>query len=150
MKNDSFCPCEKGEELLGFEVPYLSVIGALMYLANYTCLDIDFLVNLLEKYSSATTRRHWNGIKHILRYLQGTIDMGLFYSNELKQQLLGYANVGYLSDPHKVKSQTGYVFNYNGIAISWRLFKQTMVATSLNHSEVLAIHKASRECIWLR
>ena len=98
-----------------------------------TCPDIDFLVNLLAKYSSATTRRHWNGIKHILRYLQGTIDMGLFYSNELKQQLLGYANVGYLSDPHKVKSQTGYVFNYNGIAISWRLFKQTMVATSSNH-----------------
>ncbi|KAK9084786.1 hypothetical protein Sjap_025197 [Stephania japonica] len=28
--------------------------------------------------------------------------------------------------------------------------KQTMVATSSNHSEVLAIHEASRECVWLR
>ena len=28
--------------------------------------------------------------------------------------------------------------------------KQTMVATSSNHSEILAIHEASRECIWLR
>ena len=34
VKNDQFRPCEKGEELLGPEVPYLSVIGALMYLAN--------------------------------------------------------------------------------------------------------------------
>ena len=25
-----------------------------------------------------------------------------------------------------------------------------MVATSSNHSEILAIHEASRECIWLR
>lgn len=34
VKKDSFRPCEKDEELLGPEVPYLSAIGALMYLAN--------------------------------------------------------------------------------------------------------------------
>ena len=28
--------------------------------------------------------------------------------------------------------------------------KQTMVATSFNHSEILAMHEASRECVWLR
>ncbi|RVW75329.1 Retrovirus-related Pol polyprotein from transposon TNT 1-94 [Vitis vinifera] len=140
----------KNEELLGPEVPYLSAIGALMYLANCTRPDIAFSVNLLARYSSAPTRRHWNGIKHILRYLRGTTDMSLFYSRESKQQLLGYADAGYLSDPHKGRSQTGYVFNCNGTAISWRSVKQTMVATSSNHSEILAIHEASRECIWLR
>lgn len=130
VKNDPFRPCEKDEELLGPEVPYLSAIGALMYLANCTRPDIAFSVNLLARYSSAPTRRHWNGIKHILRYLRGTTDMGLFYSRESKQQLLGYADAGYLSDPHKGRSQTGYVFNCNGTAISWRSVKQTMVATS--------------------
>ena len=73
--------------------------------------------------------------------------MGLFYSMESKQQLFGYANVGYISDPHKGRSQTGYVFNCNGTAISWRSVKQTIVATSSNHSEILAIHEVSRECI---
>ena len=150
VKNDPFRPCEKGEELLGPEVPYLSVIGALMYLANCTRPDIAFSVNLLARYSSAPTRRHWKGIQHILRYLSGTTDMGLFYSNKSKEKLLGYADVGYLSDPHKARSQTGYVFNYNGTAISWRSVKQTMVATSSNHSEIIAIHEASRECIWLK
>ena len=133
MKNDRFHPCEKGEELLGPEVPYLSVIGALMYLTNCTRPDIAFSVNLLARYSSAQTRRHWKGIQYILRYLSGTTDMGLFYSNKSKEKLLGYAGAGYLSDPHKAKSQTGYVFNYNGTAISWRCVKQTMVATSSNH-----------------
>ena len=28
--------------------------------------------------------------------------------------------------------------------------KQTIGATSSNHSEILAIHEASRECVWLR
>ena len=150
VKNDPFRPCEKGEELLGPEVPYLSAIGALMYLANCTRPDIAFSVNLLARYSSAPTRRHWKGIQHILRYLSGTTDMSLFYSNKSKEKLLGYADAGYLSDPHKARSQTGYVFNYNGTAISWRSVKQTMVATLSNHSKILAIHEASRECIWLR
>ena len=42
------------------------------------------------------------------------------------------------------------MFNYNGTAIPWRSFKQTMVATLSNNLEIIAIHEASRECIWLR
>ena len=133
VKKDPFRHCEKGEELLGPEVPYLSAIGALMYLATCARPDIALPINLLARYSSVPTRRHWNGIKHILRYLKGTSDMGLFYSKESKQQLLGYADAGYLSDPHKAQSQIGYVFSYNGAAISWKSVKQTMVATSSNH-----------------
>ena len=121
-----------------------------MYLANCTRPNIAFSINLLAKYSSAPTKRHWNGIQHILHYLSGTTDMGLFYSNKSKEKLLGYADAGYLSYPHKARSQTGYVFNYNGTAISWRSVKQTRVVTSSNHSEIIAIHEASRECIWLR
>ena len=59
--------------------------------------------------------------------------MSLFYSKESKQQLLGYANAGYLSKSHKAKSQTEYVLNCNKTVISWRSFKQTMMATSSNH-----------------
>ena len=95
-----------GEELLDPKVPYLSAIGTLMYLANYTHPDIAFSINLLARYSSTPTQKHWNSIKHILCYLQGTTNVGLFYSQESKQQLLGYADVGYLLDP-----QIRYVFN---------------------------------------
>ena len=82
MKNDSFRPYEKGEELLCLEVPCLSSIGVLMYLTNYTRQDIVFSVNLLAMHNYAPTQSHWNGIKHILHNLQGTTDMGLFYSKE--------------------------------------------------------------------
>ena len=85
-----------------------------------------------------------------MRYLRGTTDISLFYSRESKQQLLRYADAGYLSNPHKSRSQIGYVFNYNGTTISWRFVKQTMVVTSSNHSEILAIHETSCKCIWLR
>jgi hypothetical protein len=147
VKKDTFRPREDGEEILGHKVPYLSVIGALMYLANCTRPDIAFSVNLLVRYSSAPTQRHWNGVKHVLRYLSGTTDMGLFYSRCSNSQLVGYANAGFLSDPHKGRPQTGYLFTCENIAISWKSVKQTLVATSSNHSKIIDIHEASRECI---
>ncbi|GJZ86554.1 retrovirus-related pol polyprotein from transposon TNT 1-94 [Tanacetum coccineum] len=122
VDNDPFCPCEEDEDVLGPEVPF----------------------------SSSPTKRNWNGIKHIFRYLRGTIDLGLFYSNNSKQGLVGYADADYLSDPYKARSQTGYVFLNGGTAISWRSQKQTFVATSSNNVEVIALHEASRECVWLR
>ena len=42
VKRDSFRPCEKGEKLLGPKEPYLSDIGALMYLGNCTRSCIAF------------------------------------------------------------------------------------------------------------
>ncbi|KAL7148007.1 hypothetical protein ABFS83_06G149700 [Erythranthe nasuta] len=148
---DLFRPKEFNEEILGPEVPYLNAIRALMYLAQCTRPDIAFAVNVLARYSSEPTRRHWNGVKHIFRYLRGTADLGLFYSkNATNQGLVGYADAGYRSDPHKARSQTGYLFCYNGAGISWRSTKQTLVATSSNHSEIIALYEAGRECIWLR
>ena len=77
---------------------------------NYTRPDIPFSINLLARCSSAPTKRHWNGIKHILRYLRWTSDMGLFYFKAIEPQLLSYGDVRYLSNPHKARSQTGYIY----------------------------------------
>ena len=55
-----------------------------------------------------------------------------------------------MSDPHKARSQSGYVFTYCGAAISWRSTKQTLTATSSNHAELIALYEAGRECVWLR
>ncbi|XP_059639001.1 secreted RxLR effector protein 161-like [Cornus florida] len=61
---------------------------------------------------------------------------------KIKPQLIGYADAGYLSDPHTAQSQTMYLFTYGDTAISWRSMKQTMTASaSSNHSEILAIHE---------
>ncbi|XP_009151548.2 uncharacterized protein LOC103874874 [Brassica rapa] len=51
-----------------------------------------------------------------LIYLQGTKDLGLFYTGRPGESLAGYADAGYLSDPHNARSQTGYVFMHSGAA----------------------------------
>ncbi|XP_070667760.1 secreted RxLR effector protein 161-like [Malus domestica] len=111
------------------EVPYLSAIGALLYLAQCTRPDISFAVNLLARYSNAPTHMHWNGVKNIFRYLKGITDLGLFYTLEspsvaapyglqIDSRPVGYVDAGYLTDPHKAHSQTSYVFTVGDTAIS--------------------------------
>ena len=64
--------------------------------------------------------------------------------------MMGYVDAGYMSDPHNARSQIGFVFLCGGTAISWRSVKHTLVATSTNHSEIIALYEAARECVWLR
>ena len=118
VSRDSFRPKEVNEEALGPEVPYLSAIGALMFFANCTRLDIAFAVNLLARHSATPTRRHWVGVKHVIRYLQGTVDLGLYYPRDQDKTLVGYSNASYLYNSHNAKSQTGYVFLSGGTVIS--------------------------------
>ncbi|XP_068319934.1 secreted RxLR effector protein 161-like [Pyrus communis] len=128
-KRYPFRPKEDEEDILELKVPYLSAIGALLYLAQCTRPDISFTVNLLARYSNAPTRRHWNSVKDIFRYLK---------------------DAGYLSDPHRARSQMVYVCTVGDTAISWKSTKQTLVVTYLNHAEILALDEASCECFWLR
>jgi hypothetical protein len=55
---DSFKPKQEGEEVLGAEYTYFNDIGALMYLANNTRLDIAFTINCLARHSVAPTMHH--------------------------------------------------------------------------------------------
>ncbi|KAM1714358.1 hypothetical protein ACFX12_024976 [Malus domestica] len=90
-KRDPFRPKEDDEKILELEVSYLSAIGALLYLAQCTRLDISFAINLLARYSNAQTRRHWTGVKDIFCYLKGTTNLGLFYPYESSNGAAPYA-----------------------------------------------------------
>ena len=79
LEKDPFRPREEGEEVLGSEYPYLSLIGALMYLANSTRFDIAFAVNLLARHSAAPTKSHWIRGKQVLIYLNVKKDLRLFF-----------------------------------------------------------------------
>jgi hypothetical protein len=92
---------------------------------------------------------HWNGVKDVLRYLRCTTDLDFFYLKNQDLSLIGYADVGYLSDPHNGKSQTCFMFLHKGTAISWKSYKQILIGTSTNHSEIITLYEVARKCAWL-
>ena len=146
--DDPYFLCEEEEQELD-KPRYLAAVGALLYLATYTQPDISFAVSVLSRHSQKSTSRHWAGVKHLFRYLRGTEDLRLHYTEDQTPRLIGYADTGYKSDVRTGKSQTGYVFIKNNAPILWKSVKQTITATSTNHSELLAFHEATRELVWL-
>ena len=147
--DDPYSPCKEEEEELD-KPHYLVAVGALLYLATYTRLDISFAMSVLARHSQKPTSRHWAGVKHLIRYLRRTEDLDLHYTRDQILGLTRYADTRYKSDVRTGKSQTGYVFIKNNAPISWKSVKQSVTATSKNHAELLAFHEATRELVWLR
>ena len=150
---DLYTLASKEEEEEVDKVGYLAalaIMGALLYLATFTHPDISFVVSTLAHHSQKPTTRHWAGIKHLLRYLRGTKDLGLLYTRSGVARFEGYADADYKFDPKTGKSQTSYIFIEAGALVSWKSVKQIMTATSMNHAELIAFHEASRELVWLR
>jgi hypothetical protein len=56
---------------------YLQAVGSLMYLAVATCPDISYAVGVLARFNKNPGLQHWKAVKHLFRYLEGTLDLRL-------------------------------------------------------------------------
>ncbi|KAL0286664.1 UNVERIFIED_CONTAM: Retrovirus-related Pol polyprotein from transposon TNT 1-94 [Sesamum radiatum] len=57
-------------------IPYSNAIGSVMYLMVSTRPDIAYAVSCLSRYMSNAGLPHWEALKWLLRYLNGSIDTG--------------------------------------------------------------------------
>jgi hypothetical protein len=108
--DDPYQPCDEEEEEVVDKPRYLTAVGALTYLTTHTRPDIAFATSILARHSQNPTLKHWNGIKHLLRYLRGTSDLGLYYHKTDQPEIQGFADSGFRTDVNAGKSQTGYIF----------------------------------------
>ena len=142
IKSDT--KCDKHE--------YMSLVGSLIYVAVVTRPDIAFAVSTVSQSMSDPTTSDFIAAKRILRYLKGTIDLGITYSNfnNENNDLLGYSDSDWGGDKETRKSTTGYVFMYANAAISWSSRKQQTVALSSTEAEYMAGCNAVQELLYLR
>eukprot|EP00253_Pinus_taeda_P004305 PITA_04305 len=128
---------------------YRQLIGSLMYLVN-TRTDICYVVNTLSQFLVEPKRAHWAVAKHLIRYLQGTIEHGLLYTRGNYIRLSGFTDANWAGSSVDHKSTTGYCFNIGLGMTSWCSRKQKSVALSSVEAEYMASSTASCEAIWLR
>lgn len=77
---------------------YRSIIGSLVYLTA-SRPDIVFAVYMCSCYLSRPTERHLNEAKRILRYIKGTIHLGIWYPKDSGFELIAFSDAdhaGYL------------------------------------------------------
>ena len=132
-------------------IPYANAVGALMYAMVCTRPDISHAVSMVSRYMHNPGKGHWQAVKWILRYIQGTVDIGLKFEKDrnVGKHLVGYVDSDYAGDLDKRRSTTGYVFTIAGGPVSWRSTLQSTVALSTTEAEYMAVTEAFKEAIWL-
>ena len=71
---------------------YQQAVGCLLYLSSATRSDITLAVNNVAKFTANPTKEHWTAVKRIFRYLKGTINYGLLYSENASPDCAGFSD----------------------------------------------------------
>ena len=85
-------------------------------------------VNQLSQAVVKPTKLFWKAGKHVLRYLKGTSEYGLWYRQTNEVKLHGFTDVDWEGIPTNRKSTLGGVFSIGSTTISWYSRKQISMA----------------------
>jgi histone deacetylase 1/2 len=128
---------------------YCSITGALQYL-TLSRPDIAYAVNQACLYMHKPRAAHWNLVKHILRYLRGTVDHGLRISVSSTTDLKAYSDADWAGCPDTRRSTSGYCVYLGDSLVSWSSKRQQTVSRSSAEAEYRGVANAAAECCWIR
>lgn len=134
------------------ETKYREMVGSLVYAMTCTRPDLGWIITKLSQYLSRPTAEHHTAVKHVLRYVKGTLNHELcFRKSDGNIGLIGFADADWGSSEDR-KSITGYCFkmgNYAGPILSWKSKRQQTIALSSCEAEYMALTCATQEAIFL-
>ena len=136
---------------------YRGIVGSLLYLANWTRVDIAFAVSELSRFVSNPGKSHLEAAQRVLRYLKKTKHLSINFSRPVPMTsgiqpniLWGYVDSDWAGCPDTRRSTSAYVLMLNGAAVSWRSKRQTTVALSTAEAEFVAASSLVQEVIYVR
>nr|KYP55970.1 Retrovirus-related Pol polyprotein from transposon TNT 1-94 [Cajanus cajan] len=148
-------PMEPGTKLSKFDGGeransgrFRSLVGSLRYLTS-TRPDLMLSVGITSKFMEDPSYTHWKALKRILRYVRGSLSLGLFYSKSDDYQLVGYSDSDWCGDVDDRKSTSGYVFLLENTAFTWLSKKQPIVTLSTCEAEYVAASWSVCHAVWL-
>ena len=130
--------------------PYAKVVGQLLWISVMTRPEISYQVGQLAKYVSKFGNKHVNAVKHCLRYLKGTILMGITYRKSSAPTTIQIFSDATWANDCEMKSVSGNIFLLCGGAISWRAKTQPSIAVSSCDSEYTACYDTAKEAVYTR
>jgi hypothetical protein len=128
---------------------YKSLVGSLLYLTS-TRPDIMSATNFVSRFMESPKDSHWKMAKMILRYVVGTLNFGLWYTQSEHNHLSGYIDNDFAGNLDDRKSTSGHAFHLGMNLISWASKKQPIVSISSAEAEYVTTTSASCQVVWLR
>ena len=86
----------------------------------------------------------------MLRYVKGTIDYGIKFSQVKNFILHGYSDSDWVGCVDDMRSTSGYCFSFGYGIFSWSSKKQEIVAQSTIEAEYVAATVAVNQVLWIR
>ena len=118
---------------------YRTLIGSLQYL-TYTRPNIAFVVNKLSQYLSIPKVQHWTACKRLLRYIKGTIGLGLWFSSSIGDlSLKVYTDADHAGYKETRRSTSGFSVFLGNNLIVWGSKKQSVVVRLVGEAEYRAV-----------
>lgn len=134
-------PCNKTK--------FLSLVMSLMYVARLTRPDILMATTLLATRSARPSEQDFVHLRRVVRYLAGTIDVGIEFDGTRPVVPVMYADASHITHPDGL-SQAGIIITLGSAPILSRSFKIKLVTRSSSESELYALEEASTYAEWLK
>nr|XP_043638001.1 uncharacterized mitochondrial protein AtMg00810-like [Erigeron canadensis] len=128
---------------------YRSLAGALQYL-TFTRPDISYVVQQVCMHMHAPYIDHFLALKRILRYVKGTLDMGIWMRRPSLSPLVAYNDTDWVGCPDTRRSTSGYCVFLGDNLLSWSSKHQSVVSRSSVEAEYRGIANVVSELCWLR
>ena len=136
------------EELFSDPTYFRSIAGKLQYL-TLTRPDIQFAVNFVCQKMHQPTISDFHLLKRILRYIKGTITMGISYSRDSPTLLQAYSDSDWGNCKQTRRSVGGLCTFMGTNLVSWSSKKHPTVSRSSTEAEYKSLSDAASEILWL-
>ncbi|GJU56894.1 retrovirus-related pol polyprotein from transposon TNT 1-94 [Tanacetum coccineum] len=140
------------EVILGIPVDqtrYRSMVGCLMYLTG-SRPDLVFVVCVCARYQSKPTKKHLEAVKYVFWYIQGTINMGLWYAKDSAMALTAYADADHAGCQDTCRSTSGSAQFLGDKLVRWSSKKQTSMSISSTEAECITMFGCCAQILWMR
>ena len=97
-----------------------------------------FSVCMCARFQSNPKQSHLSVVKRIIRYLLGTINLGLWYPKNFTCNLIGYFDSDFAGSKTNRKSTSGTCQFIGFALVSWHNKKQNSVALSTTETEYIS------------
>lgn len=108
---------------------YRSLVGALQYL-TITHSDLAQSINSVNQFLYAPSVEQFQAVKHILRYVKGTLQFGLTFYASSSTGLVAYSNVDWAECLDIRRSTFGYSIYLGNNLVFWSVKKHSTVSCS--------------------
>ncbi|XP_071729165.1 uncharacterized mitochondrial protein AtMg00810-like [Rutidosis leptorrhynchoides] len=152
--NPSRTPVDTCSKLTAFSPPikdptlYRSLAGALQYL-TFTCPNISYAFQQVCLFMHDPRETHLAALRRIMRYVQGTIDLGLQLHTSPTTSLTAYSDAEWADYPTTRRSTSGYCVFLGDNLLSWSSKRQQTPSRSSAEAKYCGVANAVAETCWI-